>query len=85
MSLAKLVFFLLGLGASQWLAQQIQHSLPPERFSSWCWGFLAQYFVCVLLLYFVDGNSVQKSLEGAITILLIVRVFYFFKGQKREP
>lgn len=85
MSIAKPIFFLLGLGASQWLAQPIQYSLPPQRCSSWCWGFLAQYAVCVLLLYFVDGNSVRKSLEGAITIILIVRFYYFFRSKNREP
>jgi hypothetical protein len=39
----------------------------------------------VLLLYFVDGNSARESLEGAITIILMVRFYYFFRSKKREP
>jgi hypothetical protein len=40
---------------------------------------MAQYFICVLLLYIVDGNTLHKSFEGAITITVLVRAYYLFR------
>ncbi len=79
MSLVKIGFFLLAMGASHWLAQTIQKALPPDRFAFWFWGVLVQYIICFLLLYIVDGNTLQKSFEGAITITVLVRAYYLFR------
>ena len=79
MPIAKIGLFLLVLGASQWLAETIQAAVSPDRISSWFWGLMAQYFICVLLLYIVDGNTLHKSFEGAITITVLVRAYYLFR------
>ncbi|MEJ8851543.1 hypothetical protein [Variovorax rhizosphaerae] len=73
-----------GLAASQHVAQAVLAALPRGQLSSWCWSFVVQFTICLMLLVFVDHAPLKDAINPAIGLTVFVRIFYFIKNLKKQ-
>lgn len=84
MSLLKIFFFVLGVGASQSIADAVKVLPGISRLAAFVWSLVAQFVVCFLLFVFIDGDPIPDSIKGAIALTVFVRIFYFIKNLKKD-
>ena len=79
-----LMVLLACLAMSQWIADRFKEALPPSEISSWCWAFLLQYVICVLILVFLDNVPLREAISPAIGVTWLIRAVYLFKRRSKQ-
>ena len=83
MSLLTILGFIIGMGLSQAIADTVRAAYGPGELAAFAWSLFAQFIVCWLLFVIIDGAPLLDSIDGAIKLTVLVRIFYFIKNLKK--